>query len=85
MLLELRSVMVKETLKKRVSPTTLEALIVALMLIFGVVAAYVFFHALTLQTPSTVILLVEVMILQIIAILGLAFTVLKVYEEVVDE
>lgn len=77
--------MVKKILKKRVSSQALEALILALMLVFGIIAVYIFIDAMQQPSVSTVILLVEVMILQILAILGLTFAVLKVYEKVSEK
>ena len=59
----------------------MEMVILVLMFIFGVVALVIFFHALSLESPDPILLLVEVMILQIIAILGLTFVVLKVWEQ----
>ena len=51
------------------------------MATFGVIAVYIFAHSLSLENPSPFLVIVVVMILQIIAILGLTFILLKVWEQ----
>ncbi len=72
-------------LKKRVSAHVLEGIVLVLMLFFGVVVTYIFVTAVNLTEPSPYIVLMIIMLLQIIAILGLTFVVLKVWEQHVIE
>ncbi|MFT4311423.1 MAG: hypothetical protein ACMXX7_02245 [Candidatus Woesearchaeota archaeon] len=51
------------------------------MAVFGGIAIYIFVHASSLNDPSPFLVVVVVMILQIIAILGLTFILLKVWEQ----
>lgn len=59
----------------------MELVILFLMFVFGLIAVIVFVNAMMQENPSPILLLVEVMILQIIAILGLTYVVLKVWEQ----
>ncbi len=68
-------------LEKRVNAKILEGLIMALMVIVGVVAIYILFAAIEMPSPNPILLLVEIMLFQIIAILGLTLVVLKVWEQ----